>query len=300
MPGREAVQVTVMYESLLEYIGSLLSGFPGSSTNQVLAYLALRRAHHPSMSQDLLPLFVYTAVSQDLPDRAMPLTAAWTLYLAACHLLDDAQDNQNMQQVNGGVTAFGVANVALAQLTTDQDTLCAILDAFSRVTALATNAQSDEYRPGYIRSRAEYFQSIGGKAAAIISTGVWAGGRLGTDDTSTLAILKEFGLAWGMAMQIGDDCLDLADDLARGLYTLPVIEGLAKTEHPEQSRLKQLSGKPSLSPPEVQAVVTILAAMGTMDSCRRVVRAYQMQASAVFNVFPGLEPYFADYVAPDI
>lgn len=297
VPGSRSLQVIKEYESLLAYIGSLFAVFPGSSTDQVQAYLALRRTHLPAISQDLLPLLVYTAVSQNPPDTAIPLTAAWALYLAGCHLLDDAQDNQKIYQVNGSVTALGVANIALAQLPADQETLGAILDAFGRVTVLAANAQSDEYSLENVRSRTEYFRGIGAKAATIIATGVWAGGRLATDDTSTLAILKEFGLAWGMAMQIGDDCLDLADDLARGLYTLPVIEGLAKTDHPDHPRLKQLVGKSSLSPPEVQTIVNILETMGAVDACRRMVRAYQMQAAAAFNVFPGLEPYFAAYVA---
>lgn len=286
-----------VYESLLAYIDSLFAGFPGSSTNQVQTYLDLRRTHLPSISQDLLPVLVYTAVSKHLPDIAIPLTAAWTLHLAACHLLDDAQDNQKIQQANGCVTALGVANVALAQLSTDQETLCAILDAFGRVTALATNAQSAEYSPGYVRSRAEYFRGVGGKAAAIIATGAWVGGRLATDDQATLDILKEFGLAWGMAMQIGDDCLDLAEDLACGLYTLPVIEGLSKTDHPDLPRLKQLVSRSSLSSREIETIVTILETMGAVDACRRLGRAYQMQAAAVFHVFPGLEPYFATYVA---
>ncbi len=97
-----------------------------------------------------------------------------------------------------------------------------------------------------IWSEAEYFRNVAGKAAAIISTGVWMGGRLATTDAKTLDLLKEFGLALGMANQISDDSLDLTDDLAQGTYTLPVIKGLAMTEHPDHPILKQLTSQSSL------------------------------------------------------
>ncbi len=38
--------------------------------------------------------------------------------------------------------------------------------------------------------------------------------------------------------------------------------------------------------------------MGATDACNRVVRAFQVQAAAIFKVIPGLETYFANYVVP--
>ena len=52
--------------------------------------------------------------------------------------------------------------------------------------------------------------------------------RRSSELDETLALLQEFGLALGMMVQLSDDCLDLAEDLANGTLTLPVLEGLAR------------------------------------------------------------------------
>jgi len=289
--------LSAIHEELRIFLDALLSDFPGSGS--VSVYFTKRAQHEPAVRQDLLPLLVYEAVSQGGYSNAIPLAAFWALCLAASHLLDDAQDNGRFQCVNDGVMALGAANVALAQLDTGEDALRDILDAVGRVVALGANAQSDELQYGRTWSKAGYFRNMMGKAAVIIATGVWIGGRLATDNGETLALLKEFGLVLGMAIQISDDCLDLADDLANGACTLPVIEGLAMREHPDYPALKKLMSQTPLPESDVQTVVDILKNMGAVDACHRMVKAYQVQATAVFNIVPGLKTYFADYVTPE-
>jgi Polyprenyl synthetase len=290
------LSLSTIYKELCSFVDALLSNFPGSES--VSVYFAKRSRHKPSIRQDLMPLLVYKAVGGQVDISTMPLAASWALNLAASHFLDDAQDNGRFQNVNDGVMALGAANVALAQLDTDEDTLRDILDAIGRVAALGANAQNDELRNGRIWSQADYFRNVAGKAAAIIATGVWMGGRLATNETETLNLLKEFGLALGMANQISDDCLDLIEDLTQGTYTLPVIKGLAMTEHADHPTLKQLIDQSSLGERDVKAIVDILTSMGAIDDCKRIVRAYQVQAAALFKILPGLEAYFANYVVP--
>lgn len=115
-----------------------------------------------------------------------------------------------------------------------------------------------------------------------------------------LTLLKEFGLALGMTVQIYDDCLDLAEDLANGSYTLPATEGLSMTMHPEYPGLRQLLTEKPLRESDVEKAVHILEEMGAISVCRRMARVYQAQVKAVFELFPGLATYFADYVAPDV
>lgn len=287
-----------LYGCMRELINSLVTDLHGSSTAKILSYLEMHSQQQRFIRQDLLPLFVWRAISGQSYERAILLAAGWALYLAAAHFLDDAQDRKNIEYANASAAALGLANRVLAQLQTDQDTLRDILDAFGRAAVLGANAQDDERARGRIWSRAEYFQTIAGKSAVIISTGVWAGGRLATNNSETLAILKEFGLAWGMATQISDDCLDLEDDLGNSLYTLPVIEGLLKTDHPEYPTLSTILKKTTLSQQDVQMVAAILDKMGVIALCRRVAGAYQAQAAAAFDVIPELRIYFADYVTP--
>lgn len=285
-----------VYNCLLDYVRVNSVSLGGTSVEKVWTYLETRSKKESFVHQDLLPLYVYMAISGQSYDQAIPLAAGWTLYLGASHLLDYAQDNGDIQFANASVTALAMANLALIQLQTDSDTLKDILDAFARVSILGANAQDTEQLRGRLLSRTEYFRVIAGKAAAVISTGVWAGGRLTTNDVHVLAVLKEFGLAWGMAIQISDDCVDLADDLSRGLYTLPVIEGLMKSEHFKHKNLRMLLNKTVLSTQEIQMVVDTLNEMGTIALCQQVVRAYHAQAAATFDVIPALAPYFSDHV----
>lgn len=285
-----------VYDCLKDYVASNVKMLHGSGVEKILTYLEDRSKQEGCVRQDLLPLYVYMAISKQEYEMSLPLAAGWTLYLAASHFLDDAQDNDDTQLANASTAALGLANILLAQLQTDLDTLKDILDAFSRVVVLGANAQDNERSRGRIWSRVEYFQAIAGKAAAIIATGVWAGGRLATNDPQTLTILKEFGLAWGMAIQITDDYVDLKEDLSNGIFTLPIIEGLLQTTHPDHPQLVSLLHKTSLTPQEVQMVANILDNMGTITLCKRVVRVYQAQAAAAFDVIPELATYFSDYV----
>lgn len=294
------LDLVAIHNELVSHVETKLASLPGESTGIVLAYLHGRSQQLTTIKQDLLPLLAYIGVKGRFYQDAVPLAASWALYLAAAHLLDDAQDNGNMPSANGAVAALGAANIALANLSCAKAPVSDILDALGRVTVIGVNAQAVEKKDGRPPSRTEYFQSIAGKAAVIIATGAWIGGRLATDDPDKLSSLKEFGLAWGMATQITDDCLDLAEDLANGLVTLPIIEGMANTGHPQHSLLVQLVGKNTLEDREIQTVLTILEDMGAFATCRRLVRAYQIQATAVLTTLPGLKPFFETHAESTI
>lgn len=287
-----SLEFVAIYDDLLLLVKSNLASVPGKSTDVILKYLQARGRLLATIKQDLLPLLIYVGVSERSYQDAVALAACWAMYLAAAHLLDDAQDNGRMPSANGAMAALGAANLTLVNASVARDAMLDILDAFSKVAVIGANAQAAEKKERRLPSRAEYFQSIAGKAAVIIATGVWAGGRLATNNPDTLSLLKEFGLAWGMATQISDDCQDLAEDLANGLYTLPVIEGLSRVDHPRHFLLKKLIGKTDLDGEEIKTVLTILEEMGSIVTCRRLIRAYQVQATAVFNTLPGLKPFF--------
>lgn len=285
------------HHELRLFVSQLLSDNPAGEG--LSTYFAQRSQYELAIKQDLLPLFVFDALSNQPNSRAKPLVTAWALNLAAAHLVDEAQDQGKLQDVHRSMLALGAANTALAQLEADGDVLRDVLDAIGRVAMLGMKGQQEEWVHGRIWSRSDYFRSIAGKAAAIIATGIWLGGRLATDDAQTLKVLQEFGLALGMAIQIADDCLDLAEDLLAGTYTLPIIEALALRDHPAHPQLARLLAMRPLTAEKVQEVVHLVEEMGAMARCQRVVRAYQVQAAAVFPLFPGLEPYFASYVAAE-
>ena len=286
------LEFVAIYDELLSLVEANLASMPGKITDVVLNYLQVRGQQLATIKQDLVPLFIYVGVSGRAYQDAIPLVACWALYLAAAHLLDDAQDNGRMLSANGAVAALAAANLTLVNASIARDAMIDILDAFSTVAVIGANAQAAENKDRRLPSRTEYFQSIAGKAAVIIATGAWAGGRLATNNPDTLSLLKQFGSAWGMATQLSDDCQDLAEDLANGLITLPVIEGLSRVDHPQHFLLKKLIGKTDLDSEEIKTVRTILEEMGSIVTCRRLIRAFQVQAAAVFNTLPGLKPFF--------
>ncbi|MFO7684429.1 MAG: polyprenyl synthetase family protein [Chloroflexota bacterium] len=275
-------------------VDMLLDGHAGSRS--ISTYFAGRTQHEGAVKQDLLPLLVYEALGAEARSRSLPLVVAWALNLAAAHLVDEAQDQGKIDNVHHSLLAMGAAGLSMAELDVDEHTLRDLLEAMNRVTMLAVEGQRDEWKQGRLWCKEAYFRAVAGKSAAIIAAGVWLGGRLVTSDSAVLTALKEFGLALGMAIQISDDYLDLAEDLQNGTFTLPVIEGLDLTDHKAHKTLVQMLSQPALSPGEAQHVMSMLAEMGVMASCHRIIRAYQIQAAAAFVPFPGLEVYFNDYV----
>ena len=294
-----SIPLSAIYEELRRFNEALLVDFPGGE--RIAGYFSQRAAHELALKQDMLPLLTYQAVCGRGHTEIMPLLSAWSLHLAACHLLDNAldeplsgeRDRRRWEDAHYGVMALGVAQVSLARLEIDVDTLRDVTDALGRAVGLAAIAQNSERAQ---RSRADYFSVISGKSAAVIATGAWIGGRLATGDAVLLEALKDFGLALGMSVQIGDDCHDLAEDLAVGLFTLPMIEGLSLTGHPDYPALQRLADQPALTAADIAQTSALLERMGAIEACQRIARAYQLQAAAAFKVLPTLEPYFNVYV----
>lgn len=286
------------YSLLRNRVDALLQAFPGQTSERVRDYFAVRAGQPGAIKQDLLPLLTFLAVSQGADyGRVLPAVTTWALYLAASHLFDEAQDGQDMGSVNAGIAAIGWATMSLGQLEADSDTLADILNALGSVTVLGSTAQQEELLRGRTWPRAAYLSHIAGKSATIIATGIWLGGRLATEDAATLRMLRELGLALGMAIQLADDCLDLSEDLRRGIYTLPVVEALSRTEHPEYATLQQLTTHAPLTAEQIETLIALLERMGVINKCQSMVRAYQTQAAAILDLLPDLKPYFASYIA---
>ena len=83
-------------------------------------------------------------------------------------------------------------------------------------------------------TEAEYFDIIRDKTASLVAGCCHSGAILGGADATTVQRLTDFGLKFGMAFQIIDDCLDLTGepeqlgksvltDLDKGALSLPII-----------------------------------------------------------------------------
>jgi hypothetical protein len=291
--ARGNINQAVTYDLVRNLIEGVYKTFPTPAGAAIRRYLTTRARRLPEVQRDLLPLLIYDGLTEEGPTKAIPLAAGWTLAMAAGHMFDAVQDEGKVNWVNNAATALGAANIALAQLQTDVDTLADIVDAVGRATALAASAQQSELAEGDELSRNAYFTRIAGKAGTIIATGVWMGGRLATENEETLAMLKEFGFALGIAIQIADDCEDLVADLESRVYTLPVIEAMAKRDDPRMKKISKLLSENGMNRSRAEQVAALLGEMGAVASARRVADAYMTQANTIFEVIPRLATYFA-------
>jgi heptaprenyl diphosphate synthase len=118
------------------------------------------------------------------------------------------------------------------------------------------------------RTTEQYLEAIEGKTAALMATSCRIGALTGAAPRPEVEALTEFGRNFGIVFQLRDDVLDVVatdgelgkppgQDLAEGVYTLPVLHALADPRvGPE---LVRLLGRP-LELPERDKVRAMVAA----------------------------------------
>ena len=284
-----SINTTAIHDKLIAVIRDSLCLYPGEATDALLEYFQYRHQQIGSALQDTLPIQMYVAITNKPYTDALSLGAIWALYLAAAHCFDAAQDKGEFSKTYSALVAIGAANKAVHNSQMPRQCLHEILEAFGSVMILGANAQLQESQKKHIDSEEDYFRRIAGKSAMLISVGAWSAGRLAELDSISLKSLKEFGMAWGMATQISDDCQDLEEDLMDGLHTLPVIKGKAMTGQPLHSQLMIYLNDPRENCDKIN---NLLEQMGIIADCQHLVATYQAQMSSAFLKYPDLKSIF--------
>jgi heptaprenyl diphosphate synthase len=144
------------------------------------------------------------------------------------------------------------------------------------------------------RSRDDYSRAIAGKTASLMGTSCRIGALTGGLPRDQVEAFTAFGRSFGMVFQVRDDILDVigneaelgkpaGQDLAEGIYTLPVLLALADPEvGPE---LSPLLGQP-LGQPERDKARSIVAESGAIGDSVGVARGYAEQAAAAAGAGP--------------
>jgi heptaprenyl diphosphate synthase len=138
------------------------------------------------------------------------------------------------------------------------------------------------------RTQESYFSAIEGKTAALTATACRIGGMVSDVSADTLDALTQFGSHLGMCFQIVDDVLDVTgnlealgkpagNDVHEGVYTLPVIYALDSS--PE---LREVLGR-KLDWPDVEKVVTLVAAPETIDASLATARTHAVKANEALD-----------------
>lgn len=175
--------------------------------------------------------------------RGVPLAAAAELIHSATLLHDDVVDRGHLRrgvaaapQVFGNSASVLVGDFLLARaydLVIRNAPHDLLLELSRVLSGMAEGEILQLVRSGRaVLSQTEYVRIIAGKTAGLFAWCARAGASLG--HPAPLEEAAAFGLAFGMAFQIGDDILDcvaepaqsgkdLANDLVQGKITLPLL-----------------------------------------------------------------------------
>lgn len=145
------------------------------------------------------------------------------------------------------------------------------------------------------RTEESYRSAIDGKTAALMSMSCRMGAMVAGASQPDTDALAKFGRHLGMAFQIVDDVLDVTgeeselgkpagNDLAKGIYTLPVIYELRANDE-----LRDLLGAP-LDEPTLEKARSLVIGTGVIDAAMDAARDHAALASSSARDATGIDP----------
>jgi len=255
-------------------------------------------------SKRLRPMLVLAAAASDKePDEDLfKAAAAIELVHLGTVVHDDIIDNAHMrwgaQTINAreGINhAILVGDYFLSMAAYLGSTVSAeigqiVANALAVVCSGQALEVSDEFNPD--RTLENYLHCISEKTAQLTEAAVEIGGVWAGQSEIKIQHLAKFGQAFGMSYQIIDDILDLVsttelmgkpvgNDISEGVYTLPVLYGLAATE---QAEVRELLG--SRDPSDQDKLLEILISSGSVKKAVKQAKEYCDAARAAVPELP--------------
>lgn len=147
-------------------------------------------------------------------------------------------------------------------------------------------------------TEAMYIDMISRKTAALIRCSIEMGAILGTHDEHTIASLRDFGQAIGIAFQVRDDILGVwatsaelgkteAGDVYRRKKSLPILHALEHAENQDQRTLHTIYQQTQpLNEAQVAEVLHIFERTHTRDHCRAFLAHHCQQARTKLASIP--------------
>ncbi len=208
-------------------------------------------------------------------------------------VMDEATRRRSVESVNarwGNLVAIVAGDFLLARSAEIAASLgTEIAGLLAATLARLCQGQVSEVRSAYQISRDEpqYLSAISDKTAALMATACRIGALTAGLDRPAIDDLTAFGEAFGMVFQIRDDVLDViateaelgkppGQDLAEGIYTLPVQRALRDRVH--GPRLQALLGRPLSEREREEARVAVAASPGIM-AASDLAREYALTAA---------------------
>lgn len=170
-----------------------------------------------------------------------------------------------------------------------------------RAVAMATNTVCSgeilqtQHRRDFHFSRSDYFRVLEMKTAELFALSCDLAAYLSGALADQRAALRQFGMAFGTAYQVYDDCLDLfglesiarkslGTDLAKGKLTLPVLLLWERADETDRARLKEIVQ--DWQAEESLEVVGLLAKYETLGPSLQTVHDHLEKARRVLSQLP--------------
>lgn len=229
--------------------------------------------------------------------------AAELVHLASLYhddVMDEADTRRTVQSVNsrwGNLVAVVTGDFLLAKAAGIAASLgTPVASLLASTLGRMCEGQIAEMRAAFNtgRTEADYAAAISGKTASLVACACRIGALTAALPSSATEPLTSFGEAFGMVFQLRDDIMDVVadeaelgkepgQDLANGIYTLPVLRALAD---PAVSRdLAGMLGGP-LNPVQREAARGLVAASSGITSALAEARRYATIASDAAAALP--------------
>ena len=173
-----------------------------------------------------------------------------------------------------------------------------------RAVAMATNTVCSgeilqtQHRRDFRFTRKEYFKVLEMKTAELFALSAELSGCLSGISTNTRQTLRQFGLAFGTAYQLFDDCVDLfgseasagkslGTDLAKGKLTLPVLVLWERADEADRRQLQEMVQHWANG--SVKHVTQLLAKYETLNASVETIHQYLQLARHRLRELPGTD-----------
>ncbi|RLC96807.1 MAG: polyprenyl synthetase family protein [Chloroflexi bacterium] len=233
-------------------------------------------------------------------DLLIPTAAATEVLHTATLVHDDTVDESDLRRGRTTINhLWGNSNAILlgdylfaasARMTAETGNV-RVIKLFSETLMKICSGEIQESLNPYNKSREVYYTAIGNKTASLLSAATESGAILSGAPEDVVQCLRDYGHNLGMAFQIVDDILDftgrketlgkpVASDMARGVFTLPVILLLEKSDSPIHDILDKDKQK------GIRLLMEMIQRSSVIEECYEVVQGFCQQARLCLEHLP--------------
>src|SRR6266436_6549902 len=170
-----------------------------------------------------------------------------------------------------------------------------------RAVAMATNTVCSgeilqtQHRRDFAFTRDKYFKILEMKTAELFALSCELGGCLSGTTAEQRTALRQFGLAFGTAYQVHDDCIDLfgseasegkslGTDLAKGKLTLPILLVWERADAKDRARLQELVQRWETT--SIEQISELLFKHEALNASIEIVHQYLEQSRRILRALP--------------